>query len=157
MSNLYFLIQAGLFYATHDNDRAIFIATQNVETSFELRKSVIKNIDVNQQLLTKYKSARKHTRGESLHLTGTADASQESIKCIGICKIPFELIQKSSLIRRMFDCVGADVFVVEDAEYRSDLNLLSMNGIRLDRESYQSPTSNGLVNGTYLQNLLDTS
>lgn len=159
MSKLYFLIQDGLFYATHDNDRVVLIATQNVETSFELRRAVINNIKVNNQLLTKFKRARKSKRGESLHLTGTADTRHESIqyKYMGICQIPFELVQERSLMRRLFELVGADVFVVEDVEYRSDWNLLNMNGIRLDGKSYQSHTSNRLNYSKYLEGLIDLS
>lgn len=159
MSDLYFLIQQGRLYATHNNDRVVVIATQRVDTSFELRRALVRNIEINNQLLTKYKSVRKHPRGQSLRLTGTVDTSKESVKYkyMGVCKIPFDLIRDRSLIKRLFDFAEADLFVVEEVVYRSDWNLLTVNGIRLDRESYRSQTLSADSYKAYLQGLIETS
>jgi hypothetical protein len=159
MSDLYFLIQQGRLYATHNNDRVVVIATQRADTSFELRRALLQNIETNNQLLTKYKSVRKHSRGQSLRLTGAVDTSKESVKYkyMGVCKIPFDLIRDSSLIKRLFDFAEADLFLVEEVNYCSDWNLLTVNGIRLDRESYRSRTVSADSYQAYLQSLIEIS
>ena len=159
MSDLYFLIQEGRLYATHHTDRLVVIGTRRVDTIFELRRALVRNIETNNQLLTKYKSASKHPLGQSLRLTGASDTSRESVKYkyMGVCKIPFDLIRDRSLIKRLFDFAEADLFVVEEVVYRSDWNFLTVNGIRLDRESYRSQTLSADSYKAYLQGLIEIS
>ena len=142
--SLYFLVQKGRLYATHNNDRSILIASGNSRTIFKLRSAIIDNIDLNNRLLTNYKRTRKNTTTESLQLTGVVDTSKESVKYkyMGVTKIPF-------------DFFGSDIFVVEDMTYRSEWNSLTLNGIRLNRESYRSVVPDS--HEKYLQYLLDMS
>ena len=155
--SLYFLVQEGRLYATHNNDRSILIASGNSRTIFKLRSAIIDNIDLNNRLLTNYKRTRKNTTTESLQLTGVVDTSKESVKYkyMGVTRIPFDLVEENSLTKRFFDFFGADIFVVEDMTYRSEWNSLTLNGIRLDRESYRSVVPDSYEK--YLQYLLDIS
>jgi hypothetical protein len=76
---------------------------------------------------------------------------------MGVCKIPFDLIWDRGLIKSLFDFAEADLFLVEEVIYSSDWNLLTVNGILLDRESFRSRTLNAESYQAYLQSLIEIS
>lgn len=158
-SNLYLLVQEGRLYATHNNERTIVITSRNSDTMFQLRSVLIDNNDSNKRLLTNYKRARKSSVRDSLQLTSVMDTSKASIKYkyMGVIKVPFDLTRENSLIKLLFDFTEADIFVVEDVAYMSQWNLLTLNGLRLDRENYQSKNLDAGSYEEYLQHLVDIS
>ena len=153
---LYFLVHEGRLCATYKK-RAVVLASRDIQVMFDFRNVLLKNIGQTNKLLNQLHCVHVDTDSIKLHLTENNTPTKHSsfTNHLGICQCTFDMYNANSLPKRLFDISRANLFVMEDLQYNEDLNVLSVQGIHLNRDDYLSKDFTALAWAKYLDYLIE--
>lgn len=153
---LYFLVHEGRLCATYKK-RAIVLTSRDIQVMFDFRNIVLNNVGKTNNLLNQLHCVRVDNDKMKLYLTENKTPTKHSsfTNHLGICQCTFDMYDAYSLPKRLFDISRANLFVMEDLQYNEDLNVLSVQGIHLNREDYLSKDFKELAWAKYLDYLIE--
>jgi len=153
---LYFLVHEGRLCATYKK-RAIVLTSRDIQVMFDFRNIILNNVGKTNNLLNQLHCVRADTDKMKLYLTENKTPTKHSsfTNHLGICQCTFDMYNANSLPKRLFDISRANLFVMEDLQYNEDLNVLSVQGIHLNREDYVSKDFKELAWAKYLDYLIE--
>lgn len=153
---LYFLVHEGRLCATYKK-RAIVLTSRDIQVMFDFRNIILNNVGKTNHLLNQLHCVRVDTDKMKLYLTENKTPTKHSsfTNHLGVCQCTFDMYDANSLPKRLFDISRANLFVMEDLQYNEDLNVLSVQGIHLNREDYVSKDFKELAWAKYLDYLIE--